>query len=99
MTNVDKMKTRSELVDECRALRIAEGATEEDMIVYLRAQGCYKLDAVVVLREVFGLGLGEAKALVHLSPTWQDAREKDDAFHETFVSALEGEFGASSNKD
>lgn len=97
MTVLTKMKTRSELATECFTHRAA-GATEGDVIAYLRAQGCNKIDTIVVLREVFSLSLGKAKALVHLSATWQDQKEKDDAFHEALVNALESEFGPSSSK-
>jgi ribosomal protein L7/L12 len=91
------MKTRAELVAECLTLRSAEGATEEDIIAHLRAQRCNKIDTIAILRDVFGLSLGRAKQLVHLSPTWKDSREKDDAFHEALVTALESEFRPSSS--
>jgi hypothetical protein len=30
------------------------------------------------------VNLGEAKRLVHCSPTWADVRQRDDEFHDQF---------------
>jgi ribosomal protein L7/L12 len=81
------MRTRPELAVLCRALR-ARGFSDEDLMVFLRAEGCSKIDSIAVLREVLDLKLGEAKAFVHLSEAWGDVRERDDAFHETLHQVL-----------
>ena len=81
------MKTRPELAVACRALR-ARGFSDEDLMTFLRAEGCSKIDTIAVLREVLDLTLAEGKALVHLSKAWNDVRERDDAFHEALHQAL-----------
>jgi hypothetical protein len=43
---------------------------------------------MAILHEVLGIGLGDAKSLVHLSSTWRDVRQQDDAFHEKLIDAL-----------
>jgi hypothetical protein len=52
-----------------------------------------------VLREILNLNLGEAKALVHLSSTWADVRERDDAFHGALVDAINPEVGPERSED
>ena len=86
------MNSRAELAAECKTL-LARGLSDEDLMAFLRAEGCSKLNSIVVLREVLNLNLGEAKALVHLSRTWGDVRERDDAFHEALIDAVNDEFG------
>jgi len=68
-------------------------------MAFLHAEGCSKIDSIVVLREVLNLNLGEAKALVHLSRTWGDVRERDDAFHEALIDAVNDEFGRARSAD
>jgi len=80
------MRTRSELARECKALR-ASGSSDEDLMAFLRAEGCSKIDSIVVLREALNLSLAEGKALVHLSRAWRDVRERDDAFHDALIGA------------
>jgi ribosomal protein L7/L12 len=82
------MRTRSELAVECKGRR-AHGASDEDLMAFLRAEGCSKIDTILVLREIQDLSLGKAKELVHLSRTWADVREKDDTFHEALVDAVD----------
>jgi hypothetical protein len=61
---------------------LAAGAREDEVLVRLRQRGLNKIDCIVVLREVTGMSLGDAKRVVHLSPAWADRREQDDALHE-----------------
>jgi hypothetical protein len=77
---------------ECRALR-ARGFSDEDLMIFLRAEGCSKIDSIVVLREVLNLNLAEGKALVHLSKAWGDVRERDDTFHEALIDVVNEELG------
>jgi hypothetical protein len=91
------MKTRPELAEACRALR-ARGFSDDDLMAFLRAEGCSKIDSIVVLREVLDLSLAEGKALVHLSKAWGDVRERDDTFHEALIDVVTKEFGPARRK-
>ena len=75
---------REPFIIECRRRREA-GATFEELIRYLREAGCSKIDSIAVLNT--SCGLAKAKELVHLSPTWDDRRAADDAFHATVEEA------------
>jgi len=79
-------------VMECRALR-ARGLSDEDLMAILRAEGCSKIDSIVVPRDALNLNLGQAKAMVHLSTTWGDVRVRDDAFHEALIDVVNEELG------
>ncbi|QPF93286.1 hypothetical protein [Bradyrhizobium commune] len=82
------MPTRSELIDRCRAMIVAGNGAGDELIAYLRAEGCHKIESIAVLREVLNVNLGEAKRLVHCSPTWADVRQRDDKFHDQFSTIL-----------
>jgi ribosomal protein L7/L12 len=92
------VRGRSELAVECKAL-LARGLDNESLMDFLRAEGCSNIDSIVVLREVLNLSLGEAKALVHLSRTWGDVRERDDAFHEALIDAVNDKLGRARSAD
>src|SRR5262245_34627443 len=73
--------TREECITECRR-RLKAGEDVESVGGYLRASGCSKIDSIAVLVGAHGIGLAEAKEIVHLSTTWADRRALDDKFHE-----------------
>lgn len=79
--------TREEFITECRR-RLKAGEDVESVIGYLRASGCSKIDSIAVLVAAHGIGLAEAKEIVHLSATWADRRVLDDEFHEDISRAL-----------
>ena len=82
------MIDRHQLVTESKKLK-ENGADLEKILTFLRNAGCSKIDSIVVLREALGTSLGDAKQLVHCSTTWRDARERDDAFHDRLIDALD----------
>ena len=81
------MEDRQLLVKECGELRDG-GVGREELVSYLRNQGCFKIDSIAILREALGIGLGEAKELVHCSATWRDVREADDDFHDRLIDTV-----------
>jgi ribosomal protein L7/L12 len=84
--------TRDELIAECK--RRSEGGEEvEATIEYLRSSGCTKIDSIAVLKGTYGIGLAEAKKVVHFSPAWADTKDSDEKFHEDIVDALTKEQG------
>jgi len=79
--------TRNELIAECRR-RSEAGESVGAIIGYLRTSGCSKIDSIAVLVTTCGIGLAEAKKIVHFSPTWDDTRASDENFHESIADAL-----------
>ena len=70
----------------------AAAAEKTDFDVVLKSAGAEKIKVIKVVREITGLGLKEAKALVDEAPkTLKEAVSKDDA--ESFKAKLE-EVGA-----
>ncbi|MGD0735099.1 MAG: 3-deoxy-D-manno-octulosonic acid transferase [Terracidiphilus sp.] len=63
---------------EARRLRY-DGAGTEAILRYLRANGCGKIDSVMVLRSVYGFGLAQAKEIVDTSDVWKDRLAADNA--------------------
>ena len=61
---------------------------DEALLMELRAMGCDKIDAIVLLRELRQIGLAAAKIIVHRSNAWADRRAADESFHESLLAAL-----------
>jgi ribosomal protein L7/L12 len=81
------MMDRQRLIGECTKLK-ETGVDLENIISYLRSEGCWKIDTIAILREVLDISLGDAKSLVHYSSAWRDVREQDDAFHDQIIQDL-----------
>lgn len=82
--------TESREERHARALAVIEGCdTVDGAVERLRAEGFYVFDSIKAVHARFGLGLGDAKAAVHLSPTWADMREAHDALHDSLEAALD----------
>jgi ribosomal protein L7/L12 len=70
---------RDELIAECK--RRSEGGDDVDSVVgYLRTSGCSKIDSIAVLNATYGIGLAEAKKIVHFSPDWQTPERQTKIF-------------------
>ncbi len=76
------MKDISILINTCKQQR-STGKTNEDIVAFLRDQGCSKVESITVLARAFDVELNDAKEIVHLSKAWSDVRERDDCFHQT----------------
>ena len=75
------------LIDECQEL-CAKGLSNEDIVKFLRAQGCSKVKSIAIIAKLLAVGLGEAKEIVHTSGTWADVRGRDDRFHASLERGL-----------
>jgi hypothetical protein len=58
------------------------GKSMDEVLAYLRSQGCTKVDCMWALEDYAGLTHGDAKRTVHESNAWADRREPDEALHE-----------------
>ncbi len=65
------------------------GEPNETLIAYMRSSGLPKPHSIRLLSIAAHIGLGEAKQIVHFSPTWADRRASDDAFHDSAEQAME----------
>lgn len=86
--------TRARLIAECKR-RYESGEDAEQLIAFLRSSGCSKIESIAVIASACGVGLGRAKEMVHLSPTWDDRRTSDDEFH----AAIEDEISVIKSAD
>ncbi len=68
--------------------RIGSGDDLEDVLAALRAAGLGEISCIKVIRELFGVSLGHAKALVHFSAAFADRREANEALQDSLVDSL-----------
>ena len=81
------MKDTATLVNECQRQRAA-GKSNDDLVAFLRTQGCSKVESMAIVARACGVGLGEAKEIVHLSKAWADTRERDERFQQSLEAGL-----------
>jgi len=86
------MMDNQTLISECRKLT-AQGKDHEEIMHFLRAEGCSKVTSIAIIARVLEVGLGQAKEIVHASQTWADVRERDDRFHNSLGENLTQEEG------
>ena len=67
---------------------LADGASIEEVLVFLRQHEYSKIASIKAVRQLLGVDLREAKRIVHLSDAWQDRRQQDDEFHEALEEAV-----------
>jgi hypothetical protein len=58
------------------------GQDIEDVLRFLRSEGCTIIDSIKLTKLLTGMSLGAAKELVHTSQAWRDRREANDRFHD-----------------
>ncbi|HEY0099919.1 MAG TPA: hypothetical protein VGB76_13305 [Pyrinomonadaceae bacterium] len=79
------------LLPECREILAATDDIEA-VLLFLKQNGCGKIDSILALRDLKGMNLKDGKETVHLSRTWQDRREADERlWDELFDSMKESE--------
>lgn len=69
-----------EIILKCKA-RIDSGADRNSLISYLHNEGLSIIEAIKVLKYVYGISLGEAKALVTTHPAWSEEIKNADILH------------------
>ena len=76
------------LLPEARIMLNA-GATIEDILLFLRENGCFQIQSIKVVRRLLDVDLREAKDIVHSSEIWADSREDADRLHDSLIEVLE----------
>lgn len=70
--------------------KMAEGATQDDMILFLHVQGIDIVDATVTFKKLYGRSFAEIDSLFRAHSVWRDEIEASDeatwAFIEGFAS-------------
>ncbi|NJC71147.1 hypothetical protein HC031_15710 [Planosporangium thailandense] len=84
---IDEDETFDRLVAAARA-QLAAGVSLEEIMAFLRREGLWQLQSIKVLRWATGVGLAEAKHLIHTSATWADQRRAADELHEVLTQAI-----------
>lgn len=79
-------KTPQFIVDGV-ARMAADGATHEDMIAKMRADGLSIAPSIMLLSRVTGLPVNDAKHAVHFSATWGDCLDANGVLHESAIEA------------
>lgn len=63
-------------------------ADVEQILGYLQSEGLAIIDAIKAVMQLRGIGLGEAKRLVHFSQAYADQRAAHEASHDELAEAL-----------
>jgi hypothetical protein len=67
---------------------LQEGRSIDEVMVFLRAHGCSKVDCMWALEDFAGMSHVEAKTAVHESEAWATRRANDEALHEQLEREL-----------
>lgn len=68
---------------------LAHGASQEEVLRYLREANLEVIDSIKVLRRATGMDLLAAKRAVHSSQTWRDRLDAHERFHDAVERAIE----------
>ncbi|MGD0799119.1 MAG: hypothetical protein ABR910_15500 [Acidobacteriaceae bacterium] len=63
------------------------GASQTELIAALRDAGLSIVPSIKLLSRFYRLSSSDAKSAVHLSETWANCRESNDALHDTAETA------------
>ena len=67
---------------------MANGASLEEALAGLRARGATPVEVIRAIRDIQGVGLGEAKQIFGRSAAWARENLAADALHEEIICAL-----------
>jgi hypothetical protein len=83
---VDRPEDERTHVEAART-RFGPQADVQEIIAYLRSDGLSILEAIKAIMELRGIGLAEAKRLVHFSRAYADQRPTHEALHRELLEA------------
>ena len=63
---------------------VAKGRSQDDVLCYLKKRTALITDAIVAVRQLYQVNLGEAKRLVSGSRHWQEVQTNNENLHEAF---------------
>lgn len=78
------------IIDEIRS-EFANGKSQHEIIDLMNTRGMPIIDAIKVVRELFPLGLGDAKRLVATHPAYQEIAAASEPLHDEAIRAFREE--------
>ena len=84
---MNKPKDQETLKLHCQDM-LAQNMNTEEILSYLRKNGCSKTKSMAILAKTKDIDLGKAKELVHFSQTWRDMRDGDEKLHEAIEKLM-----------
>ncbi len=66
-----------------------DGEDIENILLFLRQNGCTMVDCIRIIMPLQGSTLEEANSLVHYSKAWKDMRDYTEKVHDFFMDGLE----------
>jgi hypothetical protein len=84
------MPVTKDILEDCRR-RFSAGQTDEILIAHLRQLGLSKVETIKVFVDLNRASPLEAKRLIHLSPAWKDAYQRDEKLHDTLEQLARAE--------
>jgi len=85
------------LVDLAKNLK-ANGSTQDEVLRELRKVSSSMIDAIAAIRFAYGVGLGQAKDIVALSPHWNSIHQAHNGLHDTLEKIAKQSNGDSSEQ-
>ena len=70
---------------------VESGTATDEVLWKIKHAGATPMEAIVLMRELFGLSLGEAKSCVTASDAWAPESAAADALHEAALRRKEDE--------
>jgi len=84
------MKRFEQLVEDSQK-QMAQGASSDEVIASLHAQGASIIESIKVVRILYHVHLRDAKRMVTAHPVWADLVQRWDPIHAALLEAFEKE--------
>ncbi len=84
------MKRFEQIVEDSQQ-QMAQGASREEIIASLHAQGISIIESMKVIRVLYGVNLHDAKLIVTAHPVWANLVQSWDPIHAALIEYLEKE--------
>lgn len=81
------MDGMARIIAECQELH-SQGRSTDEIVSFLHARGCSKVQSITVIATALGIGLTQAKEIIHTSQAWMDIKERDEHFHDSLERAI-----------
>jgi ribosomal protein L7/L12 len=82
------------LINQCIDKRNG-GASAESVVEFLRGEGLTIVESIKIVREVFRVSLGDAKAIVTNNESWRSEVRAADQLHDELLRNIQSDNGNS----
>lgn len=83
---------KDDLLDILRKMRV-DGVGEEEIMVFMLREGVSITEAIILVRSLYGVGLGAAKRIVSGSSAWSAAHRANKNLHDALEDFAKKEGG------